>query len=353
MELHQGTGDTSRTFVAITQLLDYYTNRAEHTKAINLAEQLVHLSRSSQDSHQKIAAFIALGYSSICLGEFSQARLSLDQAIAAYDPQEHRSSALLWGADYQASALCHQALNLWYLGFPSQALRRGEEAVDWARELKYPFSLGLVLAWLGALHWERRDSCALRGCSEELLRLSTEAGLSPLQAIAKVHQGWVQAQQGEVEEGTNQTREGITQWRSLGMVSWVPFFLSGLAEVYGAAGKAEEGLSLLEEAIALVEETEGRCHESRVRLVKGDLLRLIGRTSEADACLRQAIEVARHQKAKSWELRATLSLSRLLQNQGRCEEARAMLSQIYEWFTEGFDTRDLQEARALLKELGG
>jgi predicted ATPase len=125
-----------------------------------------------------------------------------------------------------------------------------------------------------------------------------------------------------------------------------------LAEADGKAGKVEEGLTLAEEAKALVEKTEERWHEAEVYRVKGDLLRSIERLSEAEACFRQAIAVARRQQAKSWELRATLSLSRLLQKEGRPEEARHLLSEIYGWFTEGFDTPDLREARDLLGELG-
>jgi predicted ATPase len=131
----------------------------------------------------------------------------------------------------------------------------------------------------------------------------------------------------------------------------VPCFLAWTAEAYGKAGRAENGLVLAEEALNLIERTEERAWEADAHRVKGDLMQLSGRPSEAEACFRQAIEIARRQQAKSWELRATLSLSRLLQKEGRSAEARRLLSEIYGWFTEGFDTPDLREAKALLEEL--
>ncbi len=152
-------------------------------------------------------------------------------------------------------------------------------------------------------------------------------------------------------EGIAQMRQGLDDWRSMGMEVAVPIFLSWMAEAYGKAGRAEKGLALTEEALDLVERTEERVWEAEAHRVKGELLQSSGRISEAEACFRQAIEVARRQEAKSWELRATLSLSRLLQKEGRSGEARQLLSEIYGWFTEGFGTPDLQDAKALLDAL--
>ena len=130
-------------------------------------------------------------------------------------------------------------------------------------------------------------------------------------------------------------------------------YLAGQAEAYGMLGKTQEGLDVIGEALDVVQRTEERWWEAEVHRIKGELLKLSGELSEAEASFRQAIEVARRQEAKSWELRATLSLSRLLQKTGRSEEARRLLSEVYGWFTEGFDTPDLKEAKALLEELGG
>jgi predicted ATPase len=147
--------------------------------------------------------------------------------------------------------------------------------------------------------------------------------------------------------------QGLTGWRSKGTELGVVRFLRGLAEAHGAAGQFEKGLALMEEALDVVERTGERMDEAELCRVKGELFGLSGKLCEAEACFRQAIEVARRQEAKSWELRATLSLSRLLQKEGKSEQARQLLSEVYNWFTEGFDTPDLKEAKALLEELGG
>ena len=182
------------------------------------------------------------------------------------------------------------------------------------------------------------------------MRLSMEGGFSLLQAWAAWYLGWVRTQRGEVEEGIAQMLQGMTGWRSIGMEVSVPCFLAWTAEAYGRAGRAEEGLALAQEAMDLVERIGERAWKAEVHRVKGDLLQSSGRASEAEASLDQAIGIARRQEAKSWELRATLSLSRLLKETGRSVEARRLLSEIYGWFTEGFDTPDLQEARALLEK---
>jgi predicted ATPase len=202
-------------------------------------------------------------------------------------------------------------------------------------------------------HMFRREPQAVQRYGEELAPLSTVAGFSLLQAMATFGIGWAHAQLGMVEEGIAQMHQGLTGWRSKGTETGVPSYLLMLAEAYGKAGQAGKGLVLVEEALDLVERTEERVYEADAHRVKGELLLSSGRFSEAEACFRQAISVARRQEAKSWELRATLSLSRLLQQNGRSAEARPLLSEIYAWFTEGFDTPDLQEAKALLEELKG
>ena len=223
-----------------------------------------------------------------------------------------------------------------------------------ARELDHPFSLAfaLIIRLYMSISAAVRPQ-AVQRYAEEVMRLSTEGGFSLLQAWATFVLGWARAQQGEVEEGIAQMRQGLAGWRSIGMeVACPTAFLPGWPRPMGRPGKPRRGSTLVEEALDLVERTGERAWEAEVHRVKGELLQLSGRLSEAEASFRQAIEVARRQEAKSWELRATLSLSRLLQKEGRSAEARQLLSEIYGWFTEGFDTPDLQEAKALLEELG-
>jgi len=279
-----------------------------------------------------------------------QARMHLEQVIASYDPQQHRALAFVYGHDIGVAALSYQAWVLWILGYPDQGLKHCQEAVTLARALDHPYSLTYALAQGCLYHTLRREPQVVEKYGEEGLRLSMEARFPLGQAGATFGLGWVRAQRGEAEKGIAQIRQVQAGWRSMGTGVLVPFFLLTLAEAYGMGSQAGQGLALLEEALDLVEKTEERIWEAEVHRGKGELLQMSGRLSQAEASFRQAMEVARRQQGKSWELRAALSLSRLFQNDGRSAEARPLLSEIYGWFTEGFDTPDLKEARALLEE---
>jgi predicted ATPase len=338
-------------FTALYSARTYYLMRGEPRKALDLTEEALGLAQRSQDPLQMIAAHRAMGTSLYFLGELRKARIHFEHVIASYDLQQHRALAFVHGWDLKVTALCYQAWILWHLGYPDQALQQWREALELARILDHPFSLATGLGYGCAFHRICRQAEAAQRYAEELLTLSTRERFSLLQAWATYEIGWVRAQRGEVEEGIAQMRQGLAGWRSKGTETGVPSYLFMIAEAHGRAGEIEEGLTLVEEALSLVERTEEHAGEADAHRVKGELLQSIGSLPEAEASFRQAIEVARRQEAKSWELRATLSLSRLLQKEGRSAEARQLLSDIYNWFTEGFDTPDLQETRALLEEI--
>jgi predicted ATPase len=186
--------------------------------------------------------------------------------------------------------------------------------------------------------------------------LAAEHGFVHWWALGTILQGWARAMQDQSEEGMAQLRQGLAAWQATGARGAGPYYLAMLAEVYGQGGQAEEGLRVLAEALALVN-AGGECrHEAELYRLKGELLLhaecgVRNAALTAEECFQQALDIARRQQAKSWELRAAMSLSRLWQRQGRQEEARQLLAEVYDWFTEGFDTADLQEAKALLEEL--
>jgi predicted ATPase len=238
------------------------------------------------------------------------------------------------------------------LGYPDQSLDRNLEALRLARELNHPYSVTLALLHSCLHHYLRRQPRAVQEYAGELVHRSTEGSFPMMLAWGNSAFGWARAQQGEGEEGISQMHQGLAGWRSIGSGYGLPLLLAKLANGYEMAGQQEKGLDLLEEALEHGEKTGERAWEAGIYRNKGELLQSSGKVEEAEVSFRQAIEVARRQEAKSWELRATLSLSRLLQEQGRSAEARPLLSEIYGWFTEGFDTPDLQETKALLEELG-
>jgi predicted ATPase len=236
-------------------------------------------------------------------------------------------------------------------------LRRSEEALILARELDHPFTLGDVLSLAGCqLHVMRRDAQALKESAEELLRLPSGMDLI-WWTQGTLHRGEAVAMLGQIQEGMTQMREGIAAFHAIGSRALLPGALGSLAVAQAKAGQLQEGLTTLAKALDLVAETEEHHWEAELYRLRGELLLAQGDEDKAKAslqaerCFQHAIAVARRQQAKSWELRATTSLARLWRKQGRVDEARQMLAEIYGWFIEGFGTADLQEAKALLKEL--
>jgi predicted ATPase/DNA-binding winged helix-turn-helix (wHTH) protein len=346
-----------------------HVNRAGYQTAHELAEQCLHLAQGARGStHQLIWGHYMLGVTFFCHGDFVLARSHQEQSIALYDPQQHRSHTFRQGHNPQVSALQYVALVLWHLGYPDQALKRIHNALTLAHELSHPYTLGDLLGYATLLHQYRREARRVQEQAEAVLTLSAEQGFPFLSALATLLQGWVLADQGHGEQGIAQVHQGLAALRATGAESWRPYFLALLAEAYGKTGQAEEGLSVLAEALATVHKTGERHYEAELYRLKGDLtlaqssVHLASSVTnpnsptpdpqtQAETCFLQAIEIARRQQAKSLELRATMSLARLWQQQGKRERARQKLAEIYTWFTEGFDTRDLQEAQALMEEL--
>jgi predicted ATPase len=205
------------------------------------------------------------------------------------------------------------------------------------------------------LHQSRREPQATHERAEALMALATEQGFAQYVAQATIMRGWALAAQGQGAEGTAQMRRGLAAYQATGSERQQPYNLALLAEAYGSLGQTAEGLSLLAEVLAPVDRPGERGWAAELHRLQGELLLAQAgdrqRVPEAEACLHQALDVARRQQARSWELRAATSLSRLWQQQGKCQEAYDLLAPIYGWFTEGFDTADLQEAKALLEAL--
>jgi len=238
------------------------------------------------------------------------------------------------------------------LGYPDQALTRIHEMLTYVQGLSHAFSLMRALSYAALLHQLRREVRATQERAEAAFALLTEQGFGQWVGAVTFQQGWVLAAQGQLEEGIAQMHHGLAARRATGAVDKLSEHLAWLAEAYGGIGQAEEGLRLLAEALAHVDTTGERHFEAEVYRVKGELLlqQAVPDAPQAEACFQQALAIARRQEAKSWELRAALSLSRLWQQQGQRAAARELLGPIYGWFTEGFDTPDLQEAQARLHE---
>jgi class 3 adenylate cyclase/predicted ATPase len=387
-ELCRRVGETSLLFPVLPGLWKFYVTRAEFQTVHELGEQLLTLAQRVQDPVLLLEAHCALGNASFWLGEVASAQAHLEQGVALYDLQQHRSLAFLYGDDPGVICLSYAACALWSLGYPEQALRRSHEALTLARELSYPSSLAFALSWAAMLHQYRQEGQVTQERAEAAITLCTEQGLPYWLAMGTILRGWALTEQGQGEKGIAQMHQGLAALRATGTELRRPYYLALLAEAYGKAGQAEEGLRLLGEALGVAHTHRELYYEAEIHRLRGELSlqsevrspkseakTSLGQVSdksqasqdqsedtdprplapdphaEAEACFHKAIEVAREQQAKSLELRATISLARLWQQQGKQYEAHNTLSEVYGWFTEGFDTKDLQEAKALLEEL--
>jgi predicted ATPase len=354
-ELCQQVEETPQLVPVLRGLWEFYELQGELQTARELGEQLLTLGQRVHEVESLLVAHHVLGDTLVWLGEFAGARAHLEQGMALYHPQQHRAHAFLYGYDSGVHGLAFGAWALWYLGYPDQAPRRVHDALRLAQEVSHPFSLGFALAFAAWLHQLRREGPAAHERAAALMALATAQGFPFWDSWGTVLRGWAVAEQRQCAEGIAQLRQGIAAWRATGAALQLPYYLALLGEAYGKAGQADEGLRVLTEALTAVHTTGERQHEAELHRLKGALLLAQddADAQEAERCFHQALDVARRQQAKSLELRAAMSLARLWQQQGKRTKAYELLAPIYGWFTEGFDTTDLQEAKALLETLAG
>jgi len=245
------------------------------------------------------------------------------------------------------------AQSLWLLGYPDQAVASSQAAVALAQQLAHPMSLTLALYWAAMLHHLRREAPLTQARAEAAMAIATDQGFPQQVAEVTPLRGWALAESGHGEEGRAQIHLGLATYQATGATGDRPYHLALLAEVSAQVGQTTEGLEALAEALATLTRSRVRWWEAELYRLRGAVLLqgTVVQPGEAEACFHQALAVARRQQAKSLELRAAMSLSRLWMRQGKRGAARELLAPIYGWFTEGFDTADLQEAKVLLDEL--
>jgi predicted ATPase len=350
--LCQQVGETPELVPVLLGLWRFYNLRTQLHTARELGETLLRLAQHADDPALAVVAHYTLGVTWFNLGALPAARQHLEAGIARYTPNQRRDPAFRMGQDPGVSCRVHAARTLWLLGYPEQALARLHEALALAHELAHPYSLAWTRCWAAFVAQFRRDVPAVYEHAEAAVALATEQDFPQWAAYGMSVRGWALAMQGQGEEGLAQVHRGIVAYRATGAALLVPYFCTILAEVSDHLGHPEDGLQALAEAHTLIEQQEERWWEAEVCRLRGVLLLRQPGTpqAEAETWLQRALDVARRQEAKALELRAAMSLSRLWQQQGKREAAREVLAPIYGWFTEGFDTADLQEAKALLEE---
>jgi tetratricopeptide (TPR) repeat protein len=327
--------------------LRYLLFSGELASALGLAEDLLRLSHERDDPAGLVQGHFAIGRTLMFIGRFGPARFHLEKSLSLYNKM--RSAIYDVGA-MQIGLQVYSAIVLVCLGYPDQALSNSAAATVEARGLD-PISLATSMAMRSRLLSIVGDDMALGEQADQLVSFTIEQGFRQWHAQGTIYRGWVQARNGHVAEGMPLLRDGITAFRASGTEAWLPHFLALRASACDLAGEAEEGLSLLDEATQIVDRTGERWLEAELYRLRGQLLLRRGHAEAAENSYREALRIAREQEAKLWELRAAASLARLCRDRGHRGQVRDLLAPLYGWFTEGFGTADLKEARALLDEL--
>jgi predicted ATPase len=371
-QLCQQIGETRYLFPAVLGLGGVRQNQAEFRKARVLARQLLRLARTEGDPARLLWAQVLSGQISYLIGKFALAQKDFVEGIALYDVRKHSPHASAVVQDPGVHCRCYLAEILWVQGYADQARQLCHQALDLARQLAHSHSKAVALSSAVLLHNWFGEQQTARELAEELIAITHQQGFPFWLAVGTVRRGWTLVAQGQKEQGLAQMRQGLAIFHTTGAKFAIPSFLCDLAEAHERAGRVEEGLALVTEALKRIAKTKERVSEAELYRLAGELLLRRsewrnGRQGEEEAfphsparpfahfspeeCFQKAIEIAHRQQAKSLELRAVISLSRLWQQQGKQHTARNTLSEIYGWFTEGFDTADLREAKALLEEL--
>jgi predicted ATPase len=319
-----------------------------------------------------------LGICLFYLGDIATAHTHLEEGLAIYDAQRPHTHTFPAGQDLGVLALTYDAMALWALGYPEQALERSRRAMDLAEEVAHPWSLATAIGYAAVVCVLRGDRQPALERAEATIELATEQGIFSWIGRGMMLRGWALAELGQAREGLAQIQQGLSLWQANGQELGKPFWLALLGEQYAKVGQVEEGLPVIAEALAIAQTRELSIWEAELQRLQGEFLlqqaaggeersspaasRRSARTTvwatdpshpctEAETCFRRALGIARRQQAKSLELRAAMGLSRLWQQQGKGQAARQRLEESYHWFTEGFDTADLKEARELLAQL--
>ena len=351
---HQLCGKSNEAFPVLYGLFRYFMLQARFPQAIELGEQLVRLADESQKPTEMIAANRALGGPLVYQGDHVRAMPLLAKVVTTPATEELRAEVHSYDVvDPWIASLSYLAWSKWLLGYPDQAKNHMQEATATAEGLQHPFSIVLGLSFSQWFHQFRRDMTATKNAAAKALALSQDHGFDFWIGWCQTLLGWCQACQGDAEAGINAIRKGIDAWRKQGSELGSHYFYCLLTDACARVGRLDDSLAALDEADRFASDTGEGMFAPEIDRLRGSILLQQDSLSTADAetCFQRALELAQSQKAKSLELRAAHSLARLWQAPDAPGRAREVLAPVYEWFTEGFDTPDLQDARDLLKSL--
>lgn len=373
-DISQRLKHTPQLFTALWGLSASWVVRSKFDRALTLAEQMLAIAERAQDAELQMEASLMAGVLHLYShGDTLVARRHLQRVIAIYNPERHRTHAFRYGQDPGIFGWGLAAIALWCAGYPDQAHTRAQEALAFAQLETAPYDQSIALIYNAFLHQHRGEGSLVRTPAEAVVKLTTEQGFRLVWCWGTVLHGWTLVEEGQADLGIAAIRSTISAQQEMGAEFLLVYFLSLLAEAHWRAGHYEEGLRVIDEALMKVETTGARLYEAELYRIKGELTlqqrfhvssstfsdshlqHLTPSTQaeeEAESYFLKAIAIAQRQHAKSWELRAAMSLARLWGQQDKKDHARELLESVYAWFTEGFATKDLQDAETLLRALG-
>ena len=354
-ELCEVVGEAPQLVTALSWIAMFHLYSGNIAKANDLTEQLLRIAQDQQVSVPLLrGAYASRGITFFYLGKFETAANHTEKGINLYNPDQYHSQALLYGLDLGVVCLMWHAYSQWMLGYPEQAYSCAEKALALANELSHMFTRATALFWIVRLFQFARLNGAFKGRMKALLDISNEQGFPVYSAGARIMWGLERVKQDRNEAGLNEIQETLKKLRERETIGYLPYYLALLAEAQGILGLHEDGLRTIEQALQVVEDQEERWWQAELYRLKAELLLHQGASrGDTEQCLHKALEIAKRQHAKSLELRAVMCLSRLWQKHGKREEARQLVDEIYLSFSEGHDTEDLKQARALLQRSYG
>ena len=353
-QLSGRVNDPKQQFLSAWGILAYHFIRGDMARALELSDESIKRAEASGNQSFRAVALGSRGIILHSLGDFESSADQVKRGLALYGPEAQEEMAHLFGLDVAVLSTAYGGRSQWIRGYPDQALEMVERSVTLARERGRPFDLATALSTgTGYARLLRGEVSETRKCATETIEISEAHHFPYLHARGLIELGWCHLQEGDIQLGIERLEEGIAKFRATGALTTMPAAQVLLAEALGASGQAEEGLRVVEEALAYIDESGERDSEAELHRIRGILHLASGadNAAEAEACFNKALEVAREQKARAWKLRAATALARLYHDSGRTEEGRDLLGPLYAWFKEGLESADLRAARAQLELL--
>ena len=348
-ELCKRLGETADLFPVLRGLCTFYMVRGNQTIAHDLAEQCLRLAQLSQNTAFLIEGYTALGYTLCYRGELDSSRVTLEKGLQHYFSSQDQALSFLTPQDPGVACISMLSFVLWLLGYPDQALRRSQEALALAQNTGQPFNIAYAHIYSVQVHQLRQEPQEMAEHARIAIEVSTEHELGLWRCSGNMFLVWAKSAQSKAGQEASEMVRYLTEYRAGGAELMCPYYLTGVAEIHRSAGQIDEALAAITEALQHPEQYGQHVSKADIYRLRGELARARSGTEEAaEADFVYSTEIAKSQHAKSLELRAIMSLSRLWQKQGKCKQAYQQLAEIYSWFTEGFDTADLQEAKGLL-----